>query len=273
MLWTQDQCRASRHGGAIFAANGSPFLKGHMKFNKAAAQVGGGLSVYNGSLNASQVSFFECHAQQDGAMAFVRGSAVLQHVSAKDCAATMSGFVVSAFGDLHVASLATSSSDRQWLNAAGAVVVGSLDCGCEETCAVRAQKGAYVTKMSCSPGTGVRSSNQSSGSVVGMLCLPSRDIPAWLFCRSFAVASMSRVCWGLSSDWAEDAFRDVVGHQRDNAFVLGSPLPQPVSMPWRSYLQQGPRPLESKDPVSPHVWERLRWRSMLPMCPEPWHGR
>ena len=173
MLCSQDQCRASRHGGAIFAANGSLSLKGHMKFYKAAAQVGGGLFVYNGNLNASQISFFECAAQQDGAVAFVQGSAVLQNVSAKDCVATTFGSVVSAFGDLHVASLATSSSDRQWLNAAGAAALGSWDCGCEETCAVRAQKGAYVTKMSCLPGTGVRSSNESSGSVVGCFaCLP-----------------------------------------------------------------------------------------------------
>lgn len=138
-----------------------------MTFNKVAAEVGGGLSVYNGSLNASQISLIECTAQLDGAVAFVRGSAVLQNVSAKDCAATTSGSVVTASGDLHVASLATSSSDRQWLNAAGAAVVGSWDCGCEETCAVRAEKGAYVTKMSCLPGTGVRSSNESSGSIVG----------------------------------------------------------------------------------------------------------
>ena len=136
-------------------------LKGKVEFLNATAKGhGGGIYMEAGRLDASHLSFKGCTAEHDGAAIFVQGPATLQHLETEQCTSSVSSAVLYAKGNLRVSDLTTSmrpsktGSGNQHLNSAGAAHLTSWMCKSQQKCALLAEKGGNITKMSCSPGTG-----------------------------------------------------------------------------------------------------------------------
>lgn len=121
-----------------------------------------------GGLDASHLCFKGCTAEHDGAAIFVQGPVTLQHLETEQCTSSGSSSVLYAKGDLSVSDLTTnmkpskSDSRDQYLNSAGIAYVTSWMCKSKQKCALVAKKGANITKMYCSPGTGFMTSSSTT---------------------------------------------------------------------------------------------------------------